>query len=61
MFFYLSEGLMFACFVMLAYELSMVHIPKLKLCCSVLHNIGSSLKLIQHGSDGELGFTHLLP
>ena len=33
---------------------------KLKSCCSVHHNISSSPMLTQHGSVGELGFTHLL-
>ena len=55
------EGLMLTCFVMLAHELSMVHISKSKSCCSVHHNVSSSLRVIQHGSVGELGFTHLLP
>ena len=36
------------------------HIFLKQSCCSAHHNLSSSLMLIQHGSVGELGFTHLL-
>ena len=55
------ERLMFACFCVLAHEFNMAHIPKTSHVVWLIIIYVPALMLIQHGSVGELGFTHLLP